>query len=514
MFAKILLWYVGTVLIVFVITVGMMAYIQSDADKDHLDFAWENLREEGEAFVREFESTGTPPVDSPGRRPSRIWVFDESGSELARPKPPFRGKEDAEGDSGDFRPEGKPEGEGRSGSMSLRAANRTDVRLPRKSRKPPPWGGFGPGGSMAVDLASQAMSLIVDSRENVVFEVGEEDFLGCRVIGPSGKRYGVFTWSRPRTLRMLLFFLSRPSVWLRIWVIILVVVVLCWWLARYLVRPVLDVQTLVGHIAGGDYQKRLPDSLVGRYDELGSLAGDMNRVAAAVEAVIKGQQQLLRDVSHELRSPLARIRISLELLRSENEKIDSGLLTKIERDVDRLNELIQQVLDISRLDQFKAMPLKLEPVNVGEFLTRILGTVRFEAEPQKKCIRFEPPPEIISISASEEYLRRAVENVLRNAVRHSPEGGEIKVDLSRVMGPGGENRVRIGIRDQGPGVPPEKVERLFDPFFRCEEDRGRASGGSGLGLAIVRKAIDAHRGEARARNLPAGGLEIELLLPG
>ena len=504
-FAKILLWYVGTVLIVILITAGMMAYLQSDAEKDHLQFAWENLREEAEEFVGEYEANHPSPKGKTRVGPSRIWVFDDAGLVLAHPKAPFSEVTVVSGHPGPIDHPALEDSKngGRAGKSH------------RQRRVPPMWGGWRPRPPADVDLAVPARAMIAGSEENRIFEVGEDDFLGCRLNGPSGRVYAAFTWNRPRTYRMLLFILGRPSVWLRLWVLMSVVIVLCWWLARYLVRPVLEVQKLVGHIADGDYQQRLPESLTGRYDELGNLAADMNRVTSTVEAVIKGQQQLLRDVSHELRSPLARIRVSLELLRSKDPAGNSsGVLNKIERDVERLNELIQQVLDLSRLDQVQSIPLPRETLNLSEFLGEISSMVQFEASPWRKTIRYRTEGDPVMVCASEEHLQRALENVLRNAVRYAPEDSEITVDLGWVSDPQGAGRlVRIVVADQGPGVPPEHVERVFDPFFRCEEDRGRSSGGTGLGLAIVRKAIDAHQGRVKARNLEPHGLEVEILLP-
>jgi two-component system sensor histidine kinase CpxA len=230
-------------------------------------------------------------------------------------------------------------------------------------------------------------------------------------------------------------------------------------------------------------------------------------MAGRIEDLVKSQQQLLADISHELRSPLARLSLALDLARR---RLGDGVPEhqRIEREVQRLNDLIEQLLTMTRLhghpDQFAAEALDLRGI-----VHEVAEDARFEAEAGGRWVVVAGDCDTRT-RGNRALLRSALENVVRNAIRHAPPNTEVTIQMERLSGSG---RLLITVRDRGPGVPALALGRLFDPFFRVDAGRDRNSGGVGLGLAIVRQAMLAHGGNASAQNHPGGGLVVELELP-
>ncbi|MGC9946525.1 MAG: ATP-binding protein [Bryobacteraceae bacterium] len=278
-------------------------------------------------------------------------------------------------------------------------------------------------------------------------------------------------------------------------------VFLCYLLAYYLTYPVRKLQRAVERFGRGDLTAR---SATRRHDELGELGRTFDRMADRIQTLVAAERRLLLDISHELRSPLARLRVAVELARSGQNQ--ERHLDRIDKEAERLNSLVGGLLQVTRAEG-DPDSLRREPVRLEGLLEQLVADSALEAESRGSEVRLERAPPA-TVQGDPELLRRAIENVIRNAIRHAPEGTAVEASLEAANG-----RATVRIRDYGTGVPEEALPRIFDAFYRVETDRDRASGGAGLGLSIARRAVELHKGTIRARN--AGpGLEVEIDFPG
>jgi signal transduction histidine kinase len=276
-------------------------------------------------------------------------------------------------------------------------------------------------------------------------------------------------------------------------------ILLCWLAAVYVVSPIRRIAASIGRFGEGDLDVRLQ---VRRSDEIGTLAKSFNSMAERIQTLFLSEQRLLADVSHELRSPLARLHFSVKLARTAADR--DAALDRVKRDVDRLSTLVASLIEMARAEGSPA-GCQLEEVDVDELVAETIqdGSLELEARGAQIHVSGQPGSKVVG---NPELLRRAVENVLRNAIQHSPENGTIDVALALR-----QRTASIAIRDYGPVIPEEFLERIFDSFFRTEEARDSDSGGVGLGLSIAKRAVQIHGGVIRARNANPGlRVEIEL----
>jgi len=277
-------------------------------------------------------------------------------------------------------------------------------------------------------------------------------------------------------------------------------VLLCYWLAFHLTSPVRKLQKAVECFGRGDLSARAGSI---RRDELGQLARTFDRMAERIETLLTAERRLLLDISHELRSPLARLGVAVELARSGDDL--NAALNRIQKESDRLNSLVGQLLQVTRAEG-DPNSLRRNSVRLDELVQQLVDDSAIEAEAHGCEVKYEKR-EPVTVAGDPEMLRRAVENVIRNAIRYAPRDSAVEVSLARNNG-----HAVVDVRDHGPGVPADALPRLFDAFYRVESDRDRSSGGIGLGLSIARRAIELHKGSIRARN--AGpGLEVEMEIP-
>ncbi len=281
--------------------------------------------------------------------------------------------------------------------------------------------------------------------------------------------------------------------------VLLIAALLCYALTYRLTEPLRALRNALEKFGHGDLDARAKEK---RADELGDLARAYNRMASRIQMLLAAERRLLLDVSHELRSPLARLSVAIELARSADAP---GPLDRIQKEADRLNELITHMLEVTRLENDPSSR-KMKPVRLDQVVSGLVEVCLIEAEARGCGLTFHQEAQIF-VDGDGELLRRAIENVVRNAIRYAPAGSNVEVTLEN-----GGGVAHIRVRDYGPGVPETALARLFDPFYRVEADRNRSSGGVGLGLSIARRAVELHQGTLTAANaLP--GLLVEIDLP-
>jgi signal transduction histidine kinase len=312
---------------------------------------------------------------------------------------------------------------------------------------------------------------------------------------------------------------SKAALVARLLAVILTAGVLCYMLARYIVSPVVKLREVTRQFAHGDLSARVSPLLGRRHDELAAMGRDFDDMATRVEALVSAQNRLLRDISHELRSPLARLSVALDLARKRAGAAAAGDLDRIEREAKRLNELIGQLLTLSRRES-DADRVWLEDVNLAALVRDVAADADFEAGGRNRSVVVAECDEC-ETRGTESLLRSAVENVVRNAVFHTPEGTAVTISLRCEQNgneeSGGSNGSRprqavIAVRDEGAGVPEDALKEIFRPFYRVDDSRTRETGGTGLGLAITERALRLHGGTVAATNVP-GGFVVELCLP-
>lgn len=317
-----------------------------------------------------------------------------------------------------------------------------------------------------------------------------------------GRKYAlIIRWERPK---MTPFFGDSGWRYVRYGGLLLTALALCYALARYLSSPIGKLRRATQQFAEGDLETRVGGEIGNRRDELSALARDFDVMAERIESLVTSQQRLTRDISHELRSPLARMNLALEIAKQRFGDEGAPLLTRIETESRRLNEMISQILTLARLESGNRDFEKM-PVDVKSLVEQIASDADFEASAKGKSVKIVRSEKCM-VSGNESLLWSAIENVLRNAVRYTEDGTTVEVSLEIVNG-----QVKIGVKDFGGGVPPEELENLFRPFYRVGEARERKTGGIGLGLAIAEQAIYAHDGRINARNT-GEGLLVEITL--
>lgn len=344
--------------------------------------------------------------------------------------------------------------------------------------------------------------------DGVVFPMmGDRNWVAGALTSASGQTYAVVIGlpERPKP-DQLLKSLGRGFLGWRLLVLLAISALVCFWLARSFSAPISRLRKATRQLAAGDLSIRVGDQIKGK-NEIGGLARDFDHMAERIEDLIDAQQRLLRDISHELRSPLARLGVALELARQEGKpESRAKALQRIELEAERMNEMIGQLLSLTRLES-GAKELQLQQFDLAEMLANLVHDADFEAR-NRECRVLFSGSEPLPFYGSQELLARAVENVIRNAVKYTADGTAVQVELIP-----SRRSIRLRVRDQGPGVPPEALQKLFDPFYRVADARDRQSGGTGIGLAIAERAVKLHLGEIRAENHPDGGLVVEIILP-
>jgi two-component system sensor histidine kinase CpxA len=302
---------------------------------------------------------------------------------------------------------------------------------------------------------------------------------------------------------------------------------MCYLLSWSITSPVTRLRQAAQSLAAGDLTARAGAPPSRRHDELTELMRDFDRMAERIEVLVDSQSRLLKDVSHELRSPLARLSVALGLARQRvtpevAPELESSL-NRIELEADRLNQLIQRLLTISRLES-GTDGLRRTRLSLRELVEQVAHDAEYET-PGRGCRvtaitdtsdtdADENGPDEFLVDGDPDLLRSAVENVVRNATRYTTEGTTVEVRLEREPAANGDGEeVIVRVLDCGPGVPDQALPKIFEPFYRLDDARNRQTGGAGLGLSIADRAIRLHGGQLRASNRKEGGLQVEIRIP-
>lgn len=374
----------------------------------------------------------------------------------------------------------------------MRRTRGIDVSLYRngenllKRRSPPPLRPFLPQ-----LLAADAL----------VLRPGKNLWLASRAMTTaSGERlqFIAFRGSPPQHARRDLLLLVQIALSL------IVIAALGFVLARSLTAPIAAIQSATRKMADGDLTARADSATAKRRDELGALARDFNHMAARTETLVGQQRTVLQDVSHELRSPLARLQLLLELARQGAGNDSHRQLDRAAKEISRLDALIGEVLNLSRLEA--VLPgMTTTPLTLDTLLRDVVEEHQLDADARRITLTIAAAP-TLRVSGDPALLARALGNVLGNAIKFSREGSNVQLAASALA-----TTAQLSVRDQGPGVPPEQLGKLFQPFYRG--DNAARAEGHGLGLAIAQRIVIAHGGQIEARNIADGGLEVRLTLP-
>ncbi|MGD0427284.1 MAG: ATP-binding protein [Candidatus Acidiferrales bacterium] len=334
-------------------------------------------------------------------------------------------------------------------------------------------------------------------------------FVARRTIGSTGSRYvlvmSTAVESAADALRAPL-----ETQFIRAAIVFLIAGLVCFWLARHITAPIRHIRAATHRLAAGHLGARVGGSAANRGDELADLSREFDHMAEQIEALISSQRRLIADISHELRSPLARLTVALGLTRLRANPESVSGLDRIELEAGRLDGLIGSLLRLARLES-GSENIGHESIDLGALVRDVVADAEFEAQSLQRRVRLVHV-DACSTSGNRQLLTSAIENVVRNAVGYTPEGTAVNVTVENGSG---ENTgyALIRVRDHGEGVPENSLGDIFLPFYRVGDSRDRSSGGSGLGLSITDRAVRLHGGSVTAENCPDGGLVVELRLP-
>jgi two-component system sensor histidine kinase CpxA len=326
------------------------------------------------------------------------------------------------------------------------------------------------------------------------------------MVAASGRRYTLVAFLPPRGG----FFGPGGIPGLGILIGVISSGLVCYVLALYLTAPVVRLRAATQRLAAGDLTARAGGLAARRRDEMAQLVRDFDTMAERLEESVNAQARLLHDISHELRSPLARLNVASALARQRAGEEARSALDRIDLEAERLNDLIGGLLTIARLESGSDAGGK-SPILLGELIEEIAADADFEAQGRNCRVESVLKDDCV-VNGSPILLHSAIENVVRNAACYTREGTSVHISLEQGQGAGHPEAV-IRVADSGPGVPEDALDKLFRPFYRIDDARGRQTGGVGLGLAITERAVRLHGGTVKASNRPEGGLQIEIRLP-
>ncbi|MCU1241257.1 MAG: histidine kinase [Candidatus Acidoferrum typicum] len=327
--------------------------------------------------------------------------------------------------------------------------------------------------------------------------------------GPSGAKYILFSEHASLPFAHLIRGGIGTQI-LRLLAVALAVAMVCLVLAHYIASPILHLQSVSRRIATGDLTARVRARLTRGRDEIADLSKDFNLMAEQIETLLHSQSQLLQAISHEMRSPLARLTLAVGLAKAASIPESDGLFERIETEAERIEQMLSQLLILARLDR-GATSFPRTPVELSLLLSDIVSDASFEGSATRRSVILTHADPCL-VDGSDALLRSAIENVIRNAIRYTRESSTVEVSL-KLDNTAGQDLAVIHVTDEGPGVPSAELSQIFKPFYRVSSARERETGGIGLGLAITDRAVHLYQGSVSARNRSEGGLDVEIRLP-
>ncbi|MDD2557501.1 MAG: ATP-binding protein [Desulfuromonadaceae bacterium] len=336
---------------------------------------------------------------------------------------------------------------------------------------------------------------------------GRRNALAAVVQSDSGKNYVAAAWLPNRPVpQHIVAELTRGLFGWQLLFVLSMTALGCFILTRSFTTPISRLRLATHRFASGDLSTRIGSEIKGG-NEIALLASDFDEMATRIEALVGGQQRLLRDISHELRSPLTRLGIALELVRNEGcTPKQEKSLQRIELESERMNTMIGELLDLTRMEHAETTLIRTE-VDLGHLLADIVQDATYEATKRDVRVVLEVEGEA-KLAVVPELMARAFENVIRNAVRYTASATQVDIKVCSDA-----EQIHLLIQDRGAGVPETEVEKLFIPFYRVAQARERNNGGTGIGLAIARRAVELHKGTITASNRSGGGLQVSIILP-
>lgn len=322
----------------------------------------------------------------------------------------------------------------------------------------------------------------------------------------NNQKYQLFV-ATPIDQEKLIGWIKQLPLTIRLLMLLTISFACCWLLAKSFTKPLLALNRASNEIGNGNLGTRIK-KYDQRSDEFGTLSKSFNKMAEQLETNITAHKRLLADVSHELRSPLTRMQLAIALIEkninspAEQEKH----IARCEMEADRLEDMIEDVLTLSRLEH-NHKTLTLVPSELNKVIKHCIQDCQYLADDKNVSIKLDAP-ETILMSLDDKLLSSAMNNIIINAIKYSPEHKSVCVNITN-----NDGAVHLSIEDQGPGVPEEKLNELFKPFFRVGNARDRATGGTGLGLAIAQQAVELHKGSISATNIVGEGLCVDIMLP-
>lgn len=338
--------------------------------------------------------------------------------------------------------------------------------------------------------------------------INNYSFSGPEIVFSRGQYYLLFIKqkSQQHFSTLITQFYHSISIW-QLLAALGISFLVCFALAWYLTRPIQQLQRATKAIAKGDLQARAKDFIGKRSDEFHDLAEDFDLMADRINRIIMSQKRLLSDVSHELRSPLTRMQIAASLAQKHTTSECANHINRIEVEVERLDELIGELLQVAALERGHQHN-NPDTFVVNDLLDVIISDAQFEATANNKEVVLSEDNPTINFTGFYNLLARAVENIIRNAIRHTPDNTKITVQIKNAG-----RQFLIIITDQGQGIEEAHLEKIFEPFYRPTEARERSSGGTGLGLTIAKRGVEVNGGRIAAENAPNGGLQVTITLP-